>query len=168
MKMGANKFLFLDKKKLDEVIIELFEILYDNMCVIAPTGNSFDEDLVLWKSCIISEMQKEERQIVLMYANDVLAGYFRYSICFESASLLMEDIQIKGAFQKTGLFADLYRWLMKQLPKNLLNVEAYANKENLNSQSVLKHLGLVEIGENKNGKSLHYKGQYFTLLEKYS
>ena len=47
-------------------------------------------------------------------------------------------------------------------------VEAYANKKNLKSQSILKHLGLVESGENKNGNSFYYKGKYVDLLNKYS
>ena len=166
--MCASKFLFLDKQKLDEYLPELFEILYTNMNSIVPTGNAYDEDFSLWKPGIISEMQKNERKIVLMYVDGMLAGYFRYCVYSDTASLVMEDIQIKKAFRKTGLFSELYCWLMKQLPENLLFVEAHANKENLKSQSILKHLGLVEIGENKNGNSFNYRGQYLALVRKYS
>lgn len=41
--------------------------------------------------------------------------------------------------------------MVEQLPKDVENVEAYANKKNLTSQSILKYLGLVNFGENKNG-----------------
>ena len=80
----------------------------------------------------------------------------------------MEEIQIKKEFQKNGLFSTFYKWLVRQLPKDILNVEAYANKMNHKSQSVLKHLGLIEMGENKNGNSFYYKGKYIDLLNRYS
>ena len=81
---------------------------------------------------------------------------------------MMADIQIKKQFQGTGLFSRMYKWLIKKLPRNLLYVEAYANKNNYKSQSVLKHLGLVESGENKNGISYYYKGEFSNLLSRYT
>ena len=47
-------------------------------------------------------------------------------------------------------------------------VEAFSSKENIKSQEILKHLGLNVIGENKNGKSLHFTGEYKALLNRYS
>ena len=55
----------------------------------------------------------------------------------------------------------------KNLPKNIMYVEAYANKKNIKSHNILKHLRLVESGENKNGNSFYYKGKYVDLLNKY-
>lgn len=81
---------------------------------------------------------------------------------------MMEEIQIEKAFQGTGLFSEFYKWLLKQLPNDIENVEAYANKKNIKSQSILEYLGLVELGENKNGNSFYYKGKYVDLLNKYS
>ena len=165
--MGLSKFLFLDKQKLNEYLPDLFEILYSNMTFIAPTGNSYNEDFALWKPCIVSEMQKDERQIVLLYVDGLLAGYFRYYIDTDTATFIMEDIQINEAFRESGLFSAFYRWLIKQLPESLIYVEANANKENLKSQGILKHLGLKVIGENKNGKSFCFRGQYLDLVRKY-
>ena len=86
----------------------------------------------------------------------------------EENSLMMEEIQIKIAYQGTGLFSVFFKWFLKQLPKNIMHVEAFANKKNLKSQAILKYLGLVCLGENKNGNSFFYKGDYADLLSKYN
>ena len=164
--MCASKFSFLDKQKLDAILPDLFAILHANMTLIAPTGNSYQADFVVWRSYIVPDLQNECRQIVLMYEGNTLAGFFRY--CIHADSLMMEEIQIQKAFQGTGLFSAFYKWLVQQLPNNLLYVEAYAHKQNYKSQAVLEHLGLVRSGENKNGLSFRYKGDYADLLRKYS
>lgn len=137
------------------------------MNLIAPTNNSYDEDYEIWSSNIIHAMQKEQRQIVLMYAKSKLVGYFQYYINGATNSLMMEEIQIIKELQGTGLFSEFYKWLIKQLPKDIIFVEAYANKKNLKSQNILKHLGFVELGENKNGNSFYYKGKYADLSNRY-
>ena len=166
--MSMGEFLFLDKQKLDVFLPRLFEILHSNMSLIAPTDNSYDEDYEIWSSHIIPAIQKEQRQIVLMCVESELVGYFQYYINNDTDSLMMEEIQIAKEFQGTGIFSAFYKWLVEQLPNDVESVEAYANKKNLKSQSILKHLGLVELGENKNGNSFYYKGAYVDLLNKYS
>ena len=166
--MSVCEFLFLDEEKLDVFLPKLFEILHSNMSLIAPTGNSYNEDFEIWKSNIIPTMQKGDHKVVLMYVSGSLAGYFNYFINLDTNTLMMADIQIKKQFQGTGLFSRMYKWLIKKLPRNLLYVEAYANKNNYKSQSVLKHLGLVESGENKNGISYYYKGEFSNLLSRYT
>ena len=162
------EFKFADKLQIKLLLPDLFRILHSNMSIITPTNNSYNEDYEIWGSYIIPAIQKEERQIVLMFAESKLVGYFQYYINSDTVSLMMEEIQIIKAFQGTGLFSEFYNWLIKSLPKNIMYVEAYANKKNLKSQSILKHLGLVESGENKNGNSFYYKGKYVDLLNKYS
>ena len=162
------EFKLADKTQIEQQLPELFRILHSNMSLIAPTNNSYEDDFEIWSSHIIPAMQKEQRQMVLMYVDNKLAGYFQYYINGDTNSLVMEEIQIEKAFQGTGLFSEVYNWLIKSLPKNIMYVEAYANKKNLKSQSILKHLGLVEIGENKNGNSFYFKGAYVNLLNKYS
>lgn len=161
-------FKYADKMQLEQYFSELFDILHSNMSLIAPTNNSYQEDFEIWSSYTVPAMQNEQRQIILMYVDNKLAGFFRYYIHDDTASLMMEEIQIKKEFQGTGLFSAFYRWFVKQLPKEILNVEAYADKRNHKSQAVLKHLGLIEMGENKNGISFYYKGKYADLLSKYS
>ena len=163
--MCEFRFSFLDKRYLDTFLPDLFAILHANMTLIAPTGNSYQADFAVWRSCIVPDLQNECRQIVLMYVGDTLAGFFRY--CIHADSLMMEEIQIKKTFQGTGLFSTFYRWLIQKLPKNILYVEAYAHKQNYKSQAILEHLGLVKSGENKNGISFYYKGNYADLLHKY-
>ena len=165
--MSMGEFLFLDKQKLDVFLPRVFEILHSNMSLIAPTNNSYEDDFEIWSSHIIPAIQKEQRQIVLMCVESELVGYFQYYINSDTDSLMMEEIQIKKEFQGTGLFSEFYNWLIKNLPKDIMYVEAYANKKNYKSQSILKHLGLVELGENRNGNSFYYKGKYVDLLNRY-
>ena len=166
--MCIGRFLIADKRKLEMYLPEIFQILHSNMSLIAPTNSSYDADYEIWCSYIIPAMQKEQRQIVLMYVESKLVGYFQFSVNNATSSLLMEEIQIKKDFQGTGLFSEFYKWFVKYLPKNFINVEAHADKRNYKSQNILKHLGLVETGENKNGISLRFKGKYVDLLNKYS
>ena len=162
------EFRFADKLQIEHLLPDLFRILHSNMSIIAPTDNSYDEDYRIWSSYMIPAIKKVQRQIVLMYVEGKLVGYFQYYINLDTNSLMMEEIQIGKEFQGIGIFSAFYKWLVKQLPKNVKCVEAYANKKNLKSQGILKHLGLVELGENKNGNSFYYKGKYVDLLNKYS
>ena len=162
------EFKFADKLQIEQLLPDLFRILHSNMSIIAPTNNSYEDDFEIWSSHIIPAVQKEQRQIVLMYVDNKLVGYFQYYINGDTNSLMMEEIQIEKAFQETGLFSEFYNWLIKSLPKNIMYVEAYANKKNIKSQNILKSLGLVEFGENKNGNSFYYKGKYVDLLNRYS
>ena len=158
-------FEYANKQRIEDLLPNLFKILHANMSIIAPTGNSYEKDLNEWLSNMIPAMQKESRQIVLMLADNELAGYFQYYI--NSGALMMEEIQIKKEYQGTGLFRLFYSWLMKKLPKNINCVEAYSNKNNYKSQGILEHMGLIKSGENKNEKSFYYKGDYAILLQKY-
>lgn len=159
------QFIYADKQNIEEILPCLFDILYSNMSIIAPTGNTYENDLKEWLSNIIPAMQKEPRQIVLMLADCELIGYFQYYIC--SDLLMMEEIQIKKGYQGTGLFHLFYSWLIEKLPKSLKQVAAYSNKNNCKSQGVLEHLGLRKSGENRNGNFFYYKGDYAVLLQKY-
>lgn len=165
--MGKGEFVFLDKQRLDKYLPDLFRILHSNMSLIAPTDNSYSTDYEIWSSCIIPAMEKEPRQIVLMYAEEKLVGYFQYYINENTHSFVMEEIQIVKEYQKTGIFSELYKWLLLRLPENIIDVQAYANKKNRKSQGILKHLGLVESGENKNSNSFYYRGKYADLSAKY-
>ncbi len=70
-------------------------------------------------------------------------------------------------YHGTGLFSEFYKWLVRQLPEDILYVEAYAHKNNIKSQGILNYLGLTVSGENNNGNSFYYKGRYADLLSKY-
>ncbi len=156
---------FLRKADAESVLPELFEILHANMSRIAPTGNSCEEDFSMWMSCIKPALEKEPRQILLLLGSDRIAGYFQYYV--NNGVFMMEEIQFRESYKGTGIFAELYRYLVKTIPEDTLFVEAYANKKNEKSIAVLKHLGLEIIGENKNGTSFHFRGCYEKLVRRY-
>lgn len=159
-------FYFANKKHIKNILPKLFEILYSNMSIISPTNNTFEEDFNICLSYIVPALEDDNRHIVLMNIDNSIVGYFQYNI--NANSFLMEEIQIKKEFQGIGLFSNLYTWLVQKLPQNILAVEAYVNKHNFKSQSILEKLGLVNSGENTNGSSFYYKGKYIDILNKYS
>lgn len=159
----ANRFEYATKEHIEEILPLCFQILHTNMNVIAPTGNTYEKDFRIWFSHILPAMQKEPRRIVLMYNANMIVGYFQYYV--SNNTLMMEEIQIKPEYQGTGLFRSFYTWLVNQLPKDIQFVAAYSNKNNIKSQNILEHLGLVKCGENKNGNSYYYKGDYADLLK---
>lgn len=107
------QFEYADKNKLEMVLPKLFELLSSNMSIIAPTGNSYDEDYKIWLSNIEPAMQKPQRQIILMLCDNDIVGYFQYYI--NSRTFMMEEIQIEKTYQRTGIFSSFYSWLVYQL-----------------------------------------------------
>ena len=158
-------FEYANKSDLELLLPQLFEILYANMSVIAPTSNTYEEDYEIWFSCVYPAMQKTQRQMILLYDEDNIIGYFQYYVNEEI--WMMEEIQIRKRYHGTGVFSALYAWLVRQLPGNIKTVEAYAHKQNVKSQGILTHLGLKQIGENKSGNSYHYRGDYKNFLNRY-
>lgn len=158
-------FAYADKNRLETILPELFQLLSDNMSLIAPTGNSYDDDYKIWFSNVCPAMQQPQRQIILMYCDKHIVGYFQYYV--NSGIFMMEEIQIEKSFHGKGIFSAFYSWLVQQLPCGIEIVEAYAHKKNVKSQGILEHLGLKQIGESKNGNSYHYRGEYSDLRNKY-
>ena len=165
--MTAPAFRFLEKPPAPEILDEIFDILATNMRVIAPTGLTYEEDKAQWMSCVPPALEQEARQMVLIYAGDELAGFFQYYVTADRNVFMMEEIQFKEAYRKSGLFGELYRFLIPKLPADIVYVEAYADKRNTKSLAVLEHLGLTAIGENKNKISWHLRGDFAVLKKKY-
>ncbi len=155
----------LDKFQKDAVLPLLFDILHANMSKIAPTGNSYEEDLAFWLSCVSPALEKEPRRILLLYDGDEIAGFFQYFV--NNGLFMMEEIQFRDRYQGTGVFRELYAYLIRIIPRDTEFVEAYANKGNHKSIAVLNHLGLEIVGENKSGISYHFRGRYETILRRY-
>ena len=86
------QFSFLKKQCAENILPILFEILYSNMSVIAPTGNTYEQDFQLWQSSVAPALSKQQRQIVLMYSDDEIVGYFQYYV--NDSVFMMEEIQI--------------------------------------------------------------------------
>ncbi len=158
-------FCLLDKDKADSVLSDMFDVLYANMSEIAPTGNSYEEDRTNWFTCVLRSLSDEKRQVVLLYDETVFVGYFQYTVL--DTLLKMEDIQFQKRYHGSGLFEQLYRWIVQTLPNNVLTVEAIVNKSNSKSQHILEHLGLKQIGETPNKNSYQYRGEYQTIAVRY-
>jgi len=159
------KFAYLDKLKFDNLSKNIFCILAANMSKIAPTGNSYKDDYRSWFCGLKRELEREQRKVILIYSDNELIGFFQYNI--DNNNLIMEEIQIRPDWQGKGIFRALYGFLISNLPPEIQNVEAYANKKNIKSQEILRHLGLNIDGENKNGRSYHLSGKYDELLKWY-
>ncbi len=166
--MTNISFRYLEKPPSPALLDEIFDILAANMRVIAPTGLTYEEDRVQWLSCVPPALEKEARQIILIYDRDELIGFFQYYVTADRAVFMMEEIQFKPAYHGSGLFRDLYRYLIPRLPEDIQAVEAYADKRNKKSLGVLAHLGLTVVGENKNGISYRLRGSYADLRSRYA
>lgn len=163
-----NRFTFKQMKIEDIPAFadEIFAILANNMRTIARTGNSYDEDYEIWLKCAVPVWREGKNRVILIFCEDLLCGYFQYSLT--DTTFRMEEIQFKQEYQGSGLFSELYHYLTTIIPIQTKYVDAFANKKNIKSQEILRHLGLSVIGENKNGKSLHFKGEFKAILDRYS
>lgn len=159
------RFEYADKDKINDIIPRLYEILFSNMSQKYPTGNTREEDYCIFSSNFAQSMKEENRQLILMVSNDTIIGYFQYTII--GKTLKMEDLQTDKDYHGSGLFGIFYTWLVRQLPTDLQKVEALTDKRNIKTQGILEHLGLIRCGENKNGRSFYYMGDYRNLLDKY-
>lgn len=162
------QFVFKQMKKQDIpfFVHKMFAILAGNMSKIAPTGNSYEEDYKNWSECVVPVWVEGKRSVILIFDGDSLCGFFQY--CVTDTTFRMDEIQFKQEYQGSGLFAKLYHFLTTIIPVQTKYVDAYSHKGNIKSQEILKHLGLKESGENKNGNSLYFKGEYRIILERYS
>lgn len=139
------------------------------MSVIAPTGNTREEDYAVWYQALSRRMQEESWQIVLIFeaSTEKLIGYFQYSLSGEV--FMMEEVQIALPYQgKYGLFRSLFAFVLPKMEPNIAFVEAYVNRNNVKSMAILERMGLQKIGCNKNGNSFHYRGSFSDLLRWFS
>ena len=163
--MDMISFRILEKNEADNVLPILFQILHSNMSLIAPTGNDYQYDLHCWLDAVTPAIQDETYRIILIYHAAEIVGYFEYSLY--SSTFMMCEIQFQKNYQGKGLFRQLYSYLFEIIPPDTLWVEAYSDKQNHKAHGILEHLGLKIIGENKNGLSYHFRGDYHEMLQKY-
>ena len=150
------RFEYADKTRLEALLPGLFAILRDNMGNIAPV------EWEAWRAQVQPALAKAARQLVLMRSGGDIVWFFQYYVSGET--FMMEEIQLKPEYQGTGLFGRFFSWLIRQLPKGLKTVAAYAHADNHKSRNILTHLGLHEAGAD--GAYLYFEGDY-TMFEKY-
>ena len=134
----------------------LFDLLYENMLPIAPSGLSYEAEKQQFLSCVRPALEKAPRQIVLLYEGEALAGYLQYYV--NNGIFMVEEIQIRKGFRSTVLFAQLWKFMVGVIPGDTQYIEAYADKRNLPSQRLIAKLGMQAIGETPDGACLHFRG----------
>lgn len=159
------KFEYLNKTDFPTVSNEIFNILADNMEIIAPTGYTREADCKCWYEGVSDGLKRNERQIVLIKEADSIIGFFQYYT--NADTFMMEEIQFKPEYHGKNIFRELYGFLISNIGKELKFVEAYANITNYKSIGILEKLGLSKIGMNKNGRCFHFKGSYSDLISWY-
>lgn len=158
-------FEYLNKADFPAVSSVIFNILADNMEIIAPTGNSREDDFKCWYEGVIGGLKRDERQIILIKDADSIIGFFQYYT--NDDTFMMEEIQLKPEYQGKNIFRKLYGFLIPNIRDEIKFVEAYANITNHKSIGILEKLGLSKIGMNKNGHSFHFRGNYSDLIKWY-
>lgn len=158
-------FEYLNKSELTIFKQTIFDILADNMILIAPTGNSREEDFNLWSDAISESLQRTEREIILIRDDSDIVGYFQYSV--ENKTFKMEEIQFKPEYKGKGIFRKLYGFVLDNIGDDFKFVEAYASVNNNKSIAILEKLGLSNVGLNKNGRSYRFIGKFNDLIKWY-
>ncbi len=156
-------FEYLNKSDFHNIAYDIFNILADNMEIIAPTGNTREEDYKCWYDGISDGLKRDERRIILIKDIGRIIGFFQYYT--NSDTFMMEEIQLKSEYQGKNIFRKLYGFLFKNIRDDIKFVEAYANTENHKSIGILEKLGLSKIGTNKSGSCFRFKGNYSDLLK---
>ncbi len=154
-----------EKQKLMGALPVIFEILYENMTAIIPSDNDKESDYFLWKESVIKNIDSGNTHYVLFYRGEKIIGYFQYRVVNEF--FYMDEMQIIKNEQGSGLFRQLFSFLLSTLPDSITTVVAYANKNNVKSQNILIHLGFSNYGVNASGNSIRYECAYNNLKEKY-
>ncbi len=162
--MNDPIFRYLQKQDFSVYAPKLFKIMHTNMNVIAPTENSYEDDFKSWCDSFGNAfINRSEWKTVLIELDNGIVGFFAYAC--SNDTFLMEEIQFSdGCKGKHGIFRKLYNYVTKDLPKDLLYVEAYAHKSNEKSIAILNRLGLICIGNNQSGNCYHFKGTYADYL----
>lgn len=155
---------FLNKETELNLLEQLFDLLYENMAEIAPSGLSYEAEKHQFLSNVRPAMEKAPRQIVLMYDRDALAGYLQYYI--NNGIFMVEEIQIRKGFRSTSLFAQLWKFMAGVIPVDTQYIEAYADMRNLPSRRLIAKLGMNAVGETPDGTCLHFRGPMHILRRK--
>ena len=73
--MERFRFEFLDKRRKETWLPRLFDMLYSNMKDIAPSGAPYEQEREAFLGAVGPALDREPRQIILMYGGEALAGY---------------------------------------------------------------------------------------------
>ena len=155
-------WMFLDKAKKEEWLSKLFDLLYENMCDIAPSGMTYEKEKENWLAEVSPALERKPRQILMCLRGDDLIGYLQYYT--RDNLLVIEEMQLKKEYQRTTLFKNFGRHLLRCLPKSITVVEAYADKRNAYSQKLMRKLNMDNIAA-EDMPFLHFRGAAEELFQ---
>jgi len=136
----------------------LFDILHGNMSLIVPTDHHYEQNREIWTENVWVNMCNPARYLLLIKDTKII-GFFMYKISEDT--FYMEEMQLSVENQRQGIFKLLIQHFEPKLA-DIKMVDAYANKKNIRSAVVLRHIGLVSVGENEN--NIHFQGNTRDLL----
>lgn len=119
---NSISFSPLDRADAAKMSDALYDILYNNMNAIAPTGNSYEEDKQHWVPCILSALENPRRQILLIWCGTELIGYFMYSL--SETTFEMEEIQFVPQWQQLSLPWSVSRFTRLLFDKRARNTDS--------------------------------------------
>ena len=159
------EFKYLNKSEKNTFLPLLFDIFYNNTVELAPSEKSYDSQRDEWLSEVSPALDKEPRKAILCYCEDELAGFLMY---YTRGELLMvEELQLKKKFQRTRMFYFLCKHLMSILSSDISIVEAYALKNNLNSQGIMQYLGMEFVPHEIGFPLVHLRGSAQNIKERF-
>lgn len=139
------QFFFLSKAEKDVWLPIIFDLLYNNMKEIAPSGLPYEQEKAQWLSAVSPALEKEPRKIIMCISDDELVGYIQYYT--RNDLLMIEEVQIKKPYQRTLIFHKMCKYLATTIPINIEFIEAYADERNSYSQKLMKKLGMEQSSE---------------------
>ena len=144
-------------QEIEPLLPQMFSLIARNMREIAPTGNTLDEDRLMWTRAMLEQLRNPDTHWILLFSGEALAGYTLYRIAGET--LHMDEIQVQQRFQGDGVS---FPMLLGKLLEDAITARAetlasYANRQNLKSRAILSRLGLAIAGETPRG--FQYRGR---------
>ena len=157
------RFAYLDKQQKDIWLPQMFDLLYDNMRLIAPGDLPYEEEKQQWLSNVSPALEKAPRQVLQAFWKEELVGFIQFYTRQEL--LMVEEVQIRKDYHRSFLFYRLCRRLREDLPETVTVVEAYAEKRNLYSQKLMQKLGMQILEEE--GPFVHLRGQAEAIKQRF-
>lgn len=154
--------VYLNKEEKDLWLPQLFDLFYENMSVIAPSGMAYEAERAAWLSNVSPALDKAPRRVLLALDGEELAGFVMF---YTRADLLMvEEVQLRREYQGGLLFLRLCRKLLADLPEKVVTVEAYAHRQNDRSRKLMQRLGMTEVPED--GPYFHLRGDMAAIRKR--
>ena len=148
------KLCYMEKAEKKLWLPRLFDLFYENMSVIAPSGMDYAAEREEWLANVSPALDKAPRQVLLALDGEELAGFVMFYT--RSDLLMVEEVQLRQEYRGGLLFLRLCRKLLADLPKEIRTVEAYAHRQNDHSRKLMNRLGMAELPEL--GPFVHLRG----------